>query len=110
MQGVLGHPPLAPQRGATFAGNWIHSNGNPDTPKGGDIWELAYGVGMVLPGANNNLVSRNLIENNRNGGVAISFMPDGDTFWLAENNTITDNVFRGNGIDAVPRKPDRLTS
>ena len=56
---------------------------------------------MVLPGANNNLVSRNLIENNRNGGVAISFMPDGATLWPAENNTITDNVFRGNGIDAV---------
>ena len=33
----------------TFAGNWIHSNGNPDTPKGGDIWS-AYGVGVVLPG------------------------------------------------------------
>ncbi|NDH23442.1 MAG: hypothetical protein EBY49_05730, partial [Actinobacteria bacterium] len=75
---TLNSEELAPQRGATFAGNWIHSNGNPDTPKGGDIWELAYGVGMVLPGANNNLVSRNLIENNRNGGVAISFMPDGD--------------------------------
>ena len=98
---TLNSEELAPQRGATFAGNWIHNNGNPDTPKGGDIWELAYGVGMVLPGANNNLVSRNLIENNRNGGVAISFMPDGDTIWLAENNTITDNVFRGNGIDAV---------
>ena len=28
-------------------------------------------------------------------------MPDGATLWPAENNTITDNVFRGNGIDAV---------
>ncbi|MEO0492876.1 MAG: hypothetical protein AAF081_05630 [Actinomycetota bacterium] len=98
---TLNSEELAPQRSATFAGNWIHSNGNPETSKGGDIWELAYGVGMVLPGANNNLVTRNLIENNRNGGVAVSFLPDGDTIWLAENNTITDNVLRGNGIDVV---------
>ncbi|MEM8707251.1 MAG: hypothetical protein AAGE98_12390, partial [Actinomycetota bacterium] len=98
---TLNSEELAPQRGATFAGNWIHTNGNPETSKGGDIWELAYGVGMVLPGANENLVTRNLIENNRNGGVAVSFLPDGDTLWLAENNTITDNVMRGNGIDVV---------
>lgn len=98
---TLNSEELAPQRGATFAGNWIHSNGNPETAKGGDIWELAYGVGMVLPGANNNLVWRNLIENNRNGGVAVSFLPDGDTIWLAENNEIRDNVFVGNGIDVV---------
>ena len=72
-----------------------------ETSKGGDIWELAFGIGMVLPGANDNLVFRNLIENNSNGGVAVSFLPDGDTLWLAENNEIRENVFRGNGIDAV---------
>jgi len=98
---TLSSEELAPQRGAVFAGNWIHSNGNPETSKGGDIWELAYGVGMVLPGANENLILRNLIENNRNGGVAISFLPDGDVFWQATNNQIRENVFVGNGIDIV---------
>jgi nitrous oxidase accessory protein NosD len=98
---TLSSEELAPQRSGVFAGNWIHSNGNPETSKGGDIWELAYGVGMVLPGANENLILRNLIENNRNGGVAISFLPDGDILWQATDNQIRENVFIGNGIDIV---------
>ena len=56
---------------------------------------------MVLPGANENLILRNLIENNRNGGVAISFLPDGDILWQATDNQIRENVFIGNGIDIV---------
>ena len=56
---------------------------------------------MLLPGANENLVMRNLIENNVNGGIAVSFLPDGDTLWLAENNEIRENVVRGNLFDIV---------
>lgn len=89
---------LAPQRGATFAGNHIWGQGNPVTDKGGDIWELMYGIGFILPGANENVVTRNLIENNLNVGLAISWLPD-ENIWLAENNRVTDNVFRGNPLD-----------
>ncbi len=91
---------LAPQRDAVFAGNWAHDNGNPNTPLGGDIWELAFGIGIVLPGTNDNLILRNLVENNSNAGIAVSFMPD-ENVWIAEDNEIRDNVMRGNLLDAV---------
>lgn len=91
---------LAPQRGAVFAGNWIHDNGNPDTPMRSEIWELAWGIGLVLAGGNDNLVTRNLVENNDTGGIATSLFFD-DNLWLASNNTVSDNVLRGNEIDLV---------
>ncbi len=91
---------LAPQRDAVFAGNWIHHTGNLETTRGSDIWELAFGVGMVLPGTNDNLVMRNLIENNATGGLAVSFLPD-DNIWYAEDNEIRENVLRDNLVDIV---------
>ena len=91
---------LAPQRTGVFAGNWVYGTGNPETPFGQDIWDLMFGIGIVLPGANDNLVTRNLVEDNSMIGIAISFLPD-ENLWYAERNTVTDNVFRNNMIDAV---------
>ena len=91
---------LAPQRDAVFAGNWIHDNGNPDTPMRSEIWELAWGIGLVLAGGQDNLVTRNLVENNATGGIATSLFFD-DNVWLASNNTVVDNVSRNNMIDLI---------
>ncbi len=91
---------LAPQRTGVFAGNRVHGTGNPDTPFGQDLWDLMFGIGIVLPGANDNLVTRNLVEDSTNIGIAISFLPD-ENVWNAERNTVTDNVFRNNPVDAV---------
>ncbi|RMH75374.1 MAG: hypothetical protein D6683_11415 [Actinomyces sp.] len=91
---------LAPQRGATFAGNYIHDNGNPNTPLRNEVWDLAYGVGLVIAGGRDDLVTRNLVTDNVNGGIAVSLFFD-ENFWLAENNRVTDNVVSGSLYDLV---------
>ncbi|MDH3706694.1 MAG: right-handed parallel beta-helix repeat-containing protein [Acidimicrobiia bacterium] len=92
---------LAPQRDAVFAGNWMHNNGNEDTPRKGSDWDLGFGVGLVVAGGNNDLITKNLAENNVNGGIAIATFPDGDTFWQPNNNRVIDNVALGNPLDLV---------
>jgi len=89
---------LAPQRGATFAGNWVHDNGNPETPLRNEVWDLAYGVGIVLAGGRDNLVTHNLVTDNVNGGIAVSFFFD-ENFWLAEGNVVRDNTVSGSPMD-----------
>jgi hypothetical protein len=92
---------LAPQRTAVFAGNWVHGTGNPETPASDNaLWELMFGIGIVLPGANDNLVTRNIIESSASAGIAISWLPDENT-WTAERNEVRGNVFRNNPTDAV---------
>ncbi len=92
---------LAPQRNATFAGNWVHDNGNEETPRKGSDWDLAFGVGIVVAGGENDLITKNLAENNASGGIAIATFPDGDTFWQPNDNRVIDNVAMGNPIDLV---------
>jgi len=91
---------LAPQRDAVFAGNWVHGTGNLETPRGKDLWELTAGMGIVMPGTNDNLIWRNLVEDSTKGGLALSWIPD-ENIWIAENNEIRENVFRNNLIDAI---------
>jgi len=91
---------LAPQRGATFAGNWIHDNGNPDTPLSNEIWELAFGIGLVVAGGRDDLVTHNLVTDNPNGGVGVTLFP-GDKIWLAENNIVRENNISGSTYDLL---------
>jgi len=89
---------LAPQRNTTIAGNWVHNNGNPDTPLSNPIWDLAFGGGIVIAGGLDNLVDRNLVTDNPNVGIAISLFP-GDEVKLATGNSVLDNVVSGSVTD-----------
>jgi len=91
---------LAPQRNATFAGNWVHDNGNAETPLSNPLWDLAFGGGIVIAGGINNVVDRNLVTDNPNVGIAISLFP-GDNVKLATDNVVRNNVISGSVTDVV---------
>ncbi len=98
---TLSSEELAPQRGGVFAGNYAHDNSNEATPRKGGDWDLAFGVGIVIAGGNDNLIAKNLVTDNVNGGIAVSFFPSGDDIWTAGENEVVDNVLSGNGLDLV---------
>ncbi len=98
---TLNSEELSPQRGANFAGNYVHDNGNEATPRKNSDWDLAFGVGIVVAGGNDNLIARNLVTGNANVGIAVSFFPDGETLWSAGMNQVRDNVVTGNPTDLV---------
>ncbi len=89
---------LAPQRDAVFAGNYVHDNGNENTPRKGAEWDLAFGVGIVIAGGTDNLVTKNLVTNNPYAGIGVSLFVD-QNIWSAERNTVRDNVVSGSPSD-----------
>ncbi len=90
---------LAPQRSAVFAGNYVHNNGNLETPRKGADWDLAFGVGIVVAGGENDLITKNRAVDNLNVGIAVAIFPDGDTIWVPSNNQVIDNVATGQPYD-----------
>ncbi|NNE74918.1 MAG: hypothetical protein HKN26_14735 [Acidimicrobiales bacterium] len=94
---TLASEELGPQGDGMFAGNYVHSNGNEATPRKGSDWDLAFGVGIVVAGGNENMIAKNLTTDNANIGIAVSFFPDGDNIWTAEGNQVVGNVSNNNG-------------
>jgi hypothetical protein len=90
---------LSPQHEGTFVGNYIHDNGNAETPRKGEEWDLAFGVGLVIAGGNDNIIERNRSENNFFAGIAVSIYPEGDNIWPVAGNEVRDNVLSGNAVD-----------
>jgi Phospholipase_D-nuclease N-terminal/Right handed beta helix region len=85
----------APQRDALIAGNWVHDNNNADAPS----FELEYpslGIGIVVNGGRDNVVTQNLVEGHERFGIALLASPD-ESIWLTEGNEIRDNVVRHSG-------------
>jgi Phospholipase_D-nuclease N-terminal/Right handed beta helix region len=85
----------APQRDALIAGNWVHDNNNADAPS----FELEYpslGIGIVVNGGRDNVVTQNLVEGHERFGIALLASPD-ERIWLTEGNEIRDNVVRRSG-------------
>jgi hypothetical protein len=85
----------APQRDALIAGNWVHDNNNADAPS----FELEYpslGIGIVVNGGRDNVVTQNLVEGHERFGIALLASPD-ESIWLTEGNEIRDNVVRRSG-------------
>lgn len=84
---------LAPQRGATVAGNAIVDNANPQTPKATE----AFGYGVAIGGGRKNRIVANRISGNPAAGVALAqqehFPPEG--------NRVQRNTLEGNGVDLV---------
>ncbi|MBC8363466.1 MAG: right-handed parallel beta-helix repeat-containing protein [Actinobacteria bacterium] len=89
---------LAPQGDIVIVGNYVHDNGNEDTPRKSSDWDAAFGVGIVVAGGNDNLITRNLVEDNSFAGIASAVFID-ENLWHAERNTVTDNVVSGSPYD-----------
>ncbi|MBG6055638.1 parallel beta-helix repeat protein [Salinibacterium sp. CAN_S4] len=91
-----------PQRAATVVGNVIADNASGDSPAQANG---AFGVGIGLSGANQNVIERNLIADNPSSGVQLTNTED----LSSEGNRLIDNVFESNGVDvadlSAPRAP-----
>ena len=87
---------LAPERGQTVVGNWVHDNNNRDAPAVADEYAF-FGVGIILLGGRNNEVAYNRVAGQSNAGIVVSFVVD-ENVWLSENNRVHDNVVWGSGI------------
>lgn len=85
---------LAPQAEAVVAGNWVHDNDDPDTPK---IPKGYFGGGIVVGGGMKNRILRNLVEGHVGAGIQITGLND----FMPENNEVSENVVRDNGTDLV---------
>ncbi len=89
---------LAPQRDAVIAGNWVHDNNNPDVPINDDRYRVGSGVGILVTGGVDNLVTKNRVEDNFKGNIGIILWPfrdEGLPPFEAIGNRVIDNVARG---------------
>jgi plastocyanin len=86
---------LAPQRDAVIAGNWVHDNDNEDAPAF-DLQYPSFGIGILVNGGRDNLVTQNLVEDHANFGIALLASPD-ENVWLTERNEVRGNLVRGSG-------------
>lgn len=66
-----------PQREATFVGNRVLDNGNPDTAAVG-LALLADGVGVGVGGGIGNVIERNVVSGNPRAGIAVIPFPEYD--------------------------------
>ena len=87
---------LAPQRGATIAGNWVHDNNNTAAPAK-PLQTVAIGIGIVVAGGLDNLIEGNLVEDHRAYGIAVFPIIDAN-LWLSGGNQVRDNRVRHSGI------------
>ena len=90
---TLDSAPLAPQRDAVIAGNWVHDNNNADAPAG-SLEYPSLGIGIAVNGGRTNLVTQNLVEDHVNFGIALLPSPDAR---LTERNEVRRNVVRRSG-------------
>ncbi len=90
----------APQRDATFVGNYVHDNGNPDTAAVGFALLGQYN-GILVVGGNANTVERNRVENHELAGIAVVPQPEEDAVVPIPAETPADCV-----ADVVPASDD----
>lgn len=86
---------LPPQRDMVIAGNWVHGNGNAGAPAK-PLQYPSLGIGIIVNGGRDNLVTQNLVEDHPNFGIALLPSPD-ENLWLTEGNQIRDNLVQGSG-------------
>lgn len=92
-----------PQRGDTVVGNLVVDNVSDTSPAHADG---AFGIGLGLSGAQDNLVLRNRIEGNPTAGVQLTNTED-----IATAGTRFDgNTFGTNGVDVADVSASRTPS
>jgi plastocyanin len=62
---------LAPQRGMVIAGNWVHDNNNAQAPAK-DLQYPSLGIGIIVNGGRDDLVTQNLVEDHVNFGERLA--------------------------------------
>ena len=84
---------LAPQRGGlSLVGNDVSNNANRHAPKGGE----AFGIGIVVSGGRENLITRNLVRGNTVTGIVVSPSVDG---FPPLQNVVQGNAVGGSAAD-----------
>jgi plastocyanin len=86
---------LAPQADAVIAGNWVHDNNNAEAPSK-PLQYPSFGMGIIVNGGRDNLVTQNLVEDHESFGIAMLPSPD-EHLWLTEGNEVRDNLVRRSG-------------
>ena len=100
---------LAPQHDALIAGNWVHDNNNASAP----TFDLEYpslGIGIIVNGGRDNIVTQNLVEDHDAFGIALLPSPDED-LWLTQGNEISRHLVRNSATPisrSVPPRGRRL--
>ncbi len=92
---TLDSQPFAPQRGIVIAGNHVHHN-NSTTVDAKDEQYLPFGMGIVVAGGRDDLLSGNLVEDQATYGIALIPIVDA-SFWPSGGNTVEGNVVRRSG-------------
>jgi plastocyanin len=86
---------LAPQRGATIAGNSVHDNGRDRVPTK-RLLVPAYGLGIIVGGGRRNTIERNVVMDNTVYGIAV--LPNADaSLWLTRGNEVRGNIIERSG-------------
>lgn len=89
---------LAPQGHMVIAGNYVHDNNNPEVPINNDTYRLASGTGIIITGGVENLVTKNRVEGNLRGNIAVILWPFRDPGlppFEAIGNRVVGNIARG---------------
>jgi hypothetical protein len=86
---------LAPQRGATIAGNAVHDNGTVPVPSK-RLQTPAFGIGIGVGGGRDNVIEGNAVLRSRDYGIAL--LPNVDaSFWATSGNSVRANEVRDSG-------------
>ena len=86
----------APQRDLLIAGNYIHNNGNPAAPALALTYP-SFGMGVVVAGGLDNLITGNLIEDQRTYGIVVVPILDRN-LWPTSGNEVRDNIVHRSGL------------
>ncbi len=96
----FGAEELSPQGQATLAGNVVSDNGDPRATRGNEAaYDPAFGVGIVIAGGQEDVVTKNRIVDNVKVGIALApSVGLEETPHQPKGNRVTDNVVERSGM------------
>ena len=82
-----------------IAGNSVVANGSADAATGNEGFDVLFGVGIAVIGAEGDVVTRNRVEGNAVIGIGIAPTPGiGGSFFVSTDNQVLDNTVTGSGL------------
>jgi len=96
----FGAEELSPQGQATIAGNTITDNGDGRATRGNEeAYDPAFGVGVVIAGGQQDIITKNRVVDNDKVGIALApSIGLEDTPHQPVGNRVTDNVVQRSGL------------
>ncbi len=96
----FGAEELSPQGEATLAGNVVDDNGNPRATRGNEeAYDPAFGVGIVIAGGQQDIITKNRIADNAKVGIALApSVGLEDVPHQPTGNRVTDNTVERSGL------------